>query len=99
MTLEKLLKIPLVPYVQAGLGGDVLVYGGSNLGGAFSIRVGGGIHYYLLKQLAIGAETNFSFGPGIYPLAGTGVPCGAGNGTCIGFFGNWDFLIGARFHF
>jgi len=25
--------------------------------------------------------------------------CGATNGTCIGFFGNWDFLLGGRFHF
>ncbi len=99
ITLEKLMKIPLVPYVQAGLGGDVLVYAGSNLGGAFDLRLGGGIHYYILKQLGLGVETNFTFGPGIYPRAGTGLACGATNGTCISFFGNWDFLLGGRFHF
>lgn len=108
LSLERLLRIPLVPYVEAGIGGDILAYpssvigngNGSNLGGAFSLRVGGGIHYYLLKQLAVGAETHFAFGPGIYPNQATGrFFCGSGNNSCIGFFGYWDFLLGARFHF
>jgi len=103
ITLEKLLKIPLVPYVEAGLGGDILAYasqagGGSNLGGGVPLRVGGGIHYWLLKNLGVGLETNFAFGPGIYPAVGS-INCGGANTTCIGFYGNWDFLLGARFAF
>lgn len=98
LTLEKIMKIPLVPYVQVGVGGDILLYANGELGGGVPIRVGGGIHYYLLKNLGLGLETNFSMGPGVYPAAGTGIGCG-GAGTCIGFFGNWDVGLGARFAF
>jgi hypothetical protein len=86
LTFEKLLKIPLVPFARAGVGGDVLFYG--NVAGAFVLRVGGGAHYYLLKWLGLGLETNFTFGPGFY---------GGGAGTL--FYGNWDFGLGARFAF
>jgi hypothetical protein len=86
LTFEKLLKIPLVPFARAGVGGDVLFYG--NTAGAFVLRVGGGAHYYLLKWLGVGLETNFTFGPGFY---------GGGAGTL--FYGNWDFGLGARFAF
>jgi hypothetical protein len=97
LTLEKLMKIPLVPYVQAGLAGDILVYDSNNIGGGVPLRVGGGIHYWLLKNLALGAYTNFAFGPGIYPVARTR-PCGAAS-TCTGFLGNWDIGFGAMFGF
>ncbi|HEX9102162.1 MAG TPA: hypothetical protein VF997_08170 [Polyangia bacterium] len=86
LTFEKLLPIPLVPFARAGVGGDVLFYG--NTAGAFVLRVGGGVHYYLLKWLGLGLETNFTFGPGFY---------GGGAGTL--FYGNWDFGLGARFAF
>jgi hypothetical protein len=86
LTFEKLLKIPLVPFARAGVGGDVLFYG--NVGGAFVLRFGGGAHYYLFKWLGLGLETNFTFGPGFY---------GGGAGTL--FYGNWDFGLGARFAF
>jgi hypothetical protein len=89
VTFEKLIPIPLVPFVRAGLGGDVLFYGGT--AGAFVFRFGGGVHYYLLKWLGLGLETNFSLGPGFYGNANVNV------GT--GFFGTWDLGIGARFAF
>lgn len=102
LTLEKLLKIPLVPFVRAGIGGDVLLYNasasGTLSGGAFAIRMGGGIHYYIIKQLGMGFETNFTFGPGFYPAAVHG-PCGGGNTTCVNLYGNWDFGFGIRLHF
>jgi hypothetical protein len=86
LTFEKLIPIPLVPFARAGVGGDVLFYG--NTAGAFVLRIGGGVHYYLLKWLGLGVETNFTFGPGFY---------GGNLGTA--FYGNWDFGIGARFAF
>jgi hypothetical protein len=92
LSLEKIVtKIPLVPFVRMGLGGDVLFY--NDTAGAFILRVGGGVHYWLFKFLGLGLETNFTFGPGFY-----------GNGTGFGhigtaFYGTWDFGLGARFAF
>ena len=86
LSFEKFLKIPLVPFARAGVGGDVIFYG--NTAGAFVLRLGGGVHYYLLKWLGLGIETNFTFGPGFY---------GGNAGTL--FYGNWDFGLGARFAF
>ena len=86
LTFEKLLPIPLVPFARAGVGGDVLFYGA--VAGAFVLRFGGGVHYYLLKWLGLGIETNFTVGPGFYP-----------NGAGTLFYGNWDFGLGARFAF
>jgi hypothetical protein len=86
LTFEKLLPIPLVPFARAGVGGDVLFYSG--IAGAFVLRFGGGVHYYLLKWLGLGIETNFTMGPGFYP-----------NGAGTHFYGNWDFGLGARFAF
>jgi hypothetical protein len=89
LTLEKIIPIPLVPFVRAGIGGDVEFYNGAV--GAFVLRFGGGVHYYLLKWLGVGIETNFTLGPGFYGN-NNGV-----NGT--GFYGTWDFGMGARFAF
>jgi hypothetical protein len=86
LTFEKLIGIPLVPFARAGAGGDVLLY--NAIAGAFVLRVGGGVHYYLLKWLGLGLETNFTFGPGFYP-----------NGAGTRFYGNWDVGLGARFAF
>ncbi len=86
LTFEKLIPIPLVPFARVGVGGDVLFYGAT--AGAFVFRFGGGVHYYLLKWLGLGVETNFTFGPGFY-----------GNGVGTLFYGNWDFGLGARFAF
>jgi hypothetical protein len=87
LTMEKLVpKIPLVPFVRGGVGGDILIF--STTGGAFAVRVGGGVHYYILKNLGLGVETNFTFGPSFFPA-----PIGSG------FYGNWDIGLGARFAF
>ncbi|MFI5289067.1 MAG: hypothetical protein ACHQ17_05430 [Polyangia bacterium] len=95
LTFEKLIHIPLVPYVQAGLAGDFLVFGGNtSLGGAFAFpRFGGGVEYYLTKNIGLGVQTDFALGPGSYP------GCGNNGSNCVGFWGNWDFLMGARFAF
>jgi hypothetical protein len=86
MTFEKAIKIPLVPFARAGVGGDVLIY--NAVAGAFAFRVGGGVHYYLLKWLGLGVETNFTVGPGFYP-----------NGLGTHLYGSWDLGLGARFAF
>jgi hypothetical protein len=86
LTFEKLIPIPLVPFARAGVGGDVLFY--DDIAGALSVRLGGGAHYYLLKWLGLGLETNFTVGPGFYP-----------RGVGSLFYGHWDFGMGARFNF
>jgi hypothetical protein len=86
LTFEKLIPIPLVPFVRAGLGADVLFY--NAIAGAAVFRVGGGAYYWLLKWLGLGMETNATFGPGFYP-----------NGAGTLFYGNWDVGLGVRFAF
>lgn len=80
------LSIPLVPFVRAGLAGDVLVVGVT--GGAFALRFGAGVHYWLFRFLGLGLESNFSFGPSFF---------GGNIGTR--FYGTWDIGMGARFAF
>ena len=87
LTFEKLIPIPLVPFVRAGFGGDALFYDPTF--GAFIFRFGGGVHYYLLKWLGVGLETNFTLGAGFYNNVNGGTA----------FYGTWDFGIGARFAF
>jgi hypothetical protein len=86
LTFEKLIPIPLVPFVRAGLGADVLFY--NAIAGAAVMRVGGGAYYWLLRWLGVGMETNFTVGPGFYP-----------NGAGTLFYGNWDVGLGVRFAF
>ncbi len=86
LSLEKLMPIPLVPYVRAGPEGGILYYGAA--GGFFDIRLLGGIHYFITKNVGLGAEMSVGFGAGFYP----------GNlGT--GFYGTWTGELGARFAF
>ena len=80
LTFEKLIPIPLVPFARAGVGGDVLFYG--NTAGAFVLRFGGGVHYYLLKWLGLGVETNFTFGPGFYRRPAP-ARCSTATGTSV----------------
>jgi hypothetical protein len=101
LTFEKLLtKIPLVPYVQLGIGADVLDYArapGTNIGEGIPLRIGAGMHYWFIKYLGVGFETNFGMGPGFYPANRGVITCDNGrSSTCITFFGYWDFLIGMR---
>jgi hypothetical protein len=99
LTFEKLVtKIPLVPFAEAGVDIHILAFRDSNVGGGAALRLGGGVYYYLLKFLGLGVQTDFAFGGASYPVAATRT-CNPGNSTCGGFLGNWDFLIGARFHF
>jgi hypothetical protein len=105
LTFEKLLtKLPLVPYVDVGLGADMLVFAGSphsnagtNIGAGIPLRIGVGMHYWVLKYLGVGFETHFAFGPGVYPSVGQQIDrfCPPNN-TCTEFFGYWDFLLGVR---
>lgn len=94
-TFEKLLHIPLVPLVRAGLAVDILPFGvaaGTLTGGALALKVGGGLHYWIIRHFGIGIESAFAFGPGFYPAAVIGGP----SGTNTSVYANWDFLIGAR---
>ena len=104
LTFEKLLKLPLVPFARAGLAGDILLYSPasrSETGGGFGVRFGAGAHFYVLPQLGLGVETNFTIGGASYPVLPGCVhlsPTGT-LGGCAGFYGNWDFMFGARFAF
>jgi hypothetical protein len=87
ISLEKLLtEIPLVPFVRAGPEGGLLYYGAA--GGYFDIRIESGVHYFLTKNVGLGAQLSAGFGAGFYP----------GNlGT--GFYGVVTAQLGARFAF
>ena len=85
MLTFNMLAYSLVPFVRFGGAGDVLLLAG-NTGGAGGFRFGGGIHYWLLKYLGLGVEMNFLLG-------------GQGTSAAAGFFGTWDFGLGARFAF
>jgi hypothetical protein len=94
VSLEKLVqKIPLVPMIRAGFSGPIYVpygFAGAIVGGAFQVKVGGGAYYFLTKNVGLGAETNFGFGPGFAkPL----------NAVVVSFAGYWDFSLGAKFAF
>jgi hypothetical protein len=97
ITFEKLIRFPLVPFVQAGIGGDILPYtltdGTTETGAALAIRLGGGVHYWLIKNLGLGLESHFTAGPGFYP---TRMIVGSGTGTTVASYGNWDIVFGAR---
>jgi hypothetical protein len=97
LSLEKLLTIPLVPYVRGGLlGGVGIVYGlgngpnGDATTGNFWVKLGGGIHYYLTKNIGLGGEMNLGFGAGIASANGV---------TTSTFSGFWELVVGARFAF
>jgi hypothetical protein len=59
--------------------------------GDFWFKFGGGVHYFLTRNIGLGIETNFALGAHIWD---------AGNGrTDSGFRGYVDFLTGAVFTF
>jgi hypothetical protein len=95
ITMEKLLHIPLVPFVRGGIAGGALIVfntgGATGTGGALWVKVGGGLHYFVHKNIGIGGETNFGFGPGF--------ATDAANNLVVGFSGYWEFLLGMRAHF
>jgi hypothetical protein len=97
LSLEKLLQIPLVPYVRGGLLGGIGVLYNRGTGpngdatiGNFWVKVGAGIHYYLTKNVGLGGETNFGFGVGFATQNGV---------TGTTFSGFWEVVTGARFAF
>ncbi len=93
ITLEKLLKIPLVPMVRAGVSGPIYIpygYTGAAIAGAAQLKVGAGAYYFLTKNIGLGADTDFAFGPGFQKI---------NNNLNVGFSGFWDFTVGARFAF
>ena len=93
LTFEKFLHIPLVPEVQAGVAAPIYVpYGfdGTYVIGSFGAKFGGGVYYYLTKNIGLGAETHIFFGGAFYSAAGI---------SASAFSGYWDFLSGARFAF
>ena len=89
LSFEKLVPIPLVPYARAGFVGDILV-ANSVLGGGGGLKIAGGAHYFLLKNLGLGAEIAFTTGLGAIS---------DGRVTSFGFYGSWEFTLGARFVF
>jgi hypothetical protein len=85
ISLDKLItQIPLVPYVRAGLEGGLLYYGAA--GGFFDLRILGGIHYWITKNIGLGGEMGISAGFGAYPTLNT-------------FYGVYTATLGARFAF
>jgi hypothetical protein len=105
MTFEKLLHIPLVPFVRFGLSGGVDVYytnqavvGPVIVGptfantttGNFWFKFGGGVHYFVTRNIGFGAETDFALGGLFYQNAGVNYSA---------FSGYWDLVTGMRFTF
>jgi hypothetical protein len=91
LTLEKLLKLPLVPMVTAGLTFPVnVVYVGSNnaASGGFGVKLGGGVYYFLIKNLGLGGEMHFAFA-GAFATGRTG-------GVASGWAGFWDLAAGVK---
>ncbi|HZS42297.1 MAG TPA: hypothetical protein VFF06_35950 [Polyangia bacterium] len=98
LTFEKMLSIPLVPFVDGGLAIDILPFGtnaGTITGAALAVRFGGGIHYWIIQHLGLGLESHFTLGPGFYPAAVIGGP----SGTNVSTYGNWDLVFGMRASF
>jgi hypothetical protein len=90
-SLDKLItQIPLVPYVRGGLEGGLLYFGAA--GGFFDVRLQGGIHYWLTKNVGLGGEMGVGFGFGAYPGYGP-------VGSFIAFYGVYTAVLGARFAF
>jgi hypothetical protein len=91
VTFEKLLHIPLVPFVQLGVTGSAYVGYADNLTatvGFIGGKVGGGVDYYLTRRIALGMQTDFAFGSVI----------ATGNGrTQTEFAAYWDLTAGMRF--
>lgn len=85
LNLDKMItQFPLVPYVRAGLEGGLLYYGAA--GGFFDLRLEAGIHYWLTKNIGLGAEMGLGLGFGAYP-------------TVNSFYGVYTAVLGARFAF
>lgn len=90
LTLEKLLHIPLVPLVTAGLTFPINVFtfgNGFTLGG-FGVKIGGGAYYFLTKNIGVGGDMHFAFAGAFGGVLGG--PVGSG------WLGFWDLTAGMR---
>jgi hypothetical protein len=90
--------VPLVPYVRLDgtFVGIVNRYCGDD-GFAIGARVGGGLKYFLTKNIGLGIDTGFVLGPGFYSGA-NGLGCLIYRNH-VEFYGSWDMGIGAEFVF
>jgi hypothetical protein len=89
LSFERLIKIPLVPFVRFGFGGGAIPT--DPVAGVVGGKMGFGMHYWLTKNVGLGFETNFFFGGFLFQN-------NAGN-LDSRFAGFWDFGLGARFAF
>jgi len=92
LTMERLVKFPIVPFVQAGFGTDIFLIDSAYDRGTFAIRLGAGAHYWITRNVGLGLETHFTFGPEFIANRG-------GRPAVTDGYGQWDILVGGRFAF
>jgi hypothetical protein len=90
VTFEKALSVPVVPYFRGGISGGINVYYGqpmmpSQTSGDFWFKLGGGVDFFITKNVAIGFQTDLALGALIANVNGY---------TSSGFVGYWDLLAG-----
>jgi len=94
VTFEKLLKVPLVPLVSFGLSGPVYVpfgFRGAFAYGAFQAKLGGGVYYFITKNVGLGVDLHVGGGLGFFK--------DSVNRIYYAVQGTFDTLAGARFAF
>jgi len=91
--------VPLVPYVKVGGNfiGIVNRYCSDN-GFAIAARIGGGVKYFLTKNVGLGLDSGFNLGPGFYGGVNSGPDC-VGYRSHIELYASWDLAAGAEFVF
>jgi hypothetical protein len=87
-------RIPaLIPYAQLGLGATILFNRPANDDGAgFVFRTGGGLKYFVTKNIGLGGELSVTMGPAWYSETCTN--CNNGHTE---FYRAIDFALGAEF--
>jgi len=88
LSFEEMIGAPIVPFLRAGLSGGILtVYdvpmSPSSTNGAFWVKLGGGFHYFPVRNVGIGFLTDLALGTSIASAAGRAYG---------GFLGYWDLL-------
>lgn len=97
--------IPLVPYAKIGAGAPIIfnrLCGDNGFGGV--AHAAGGVKYFLTKNIGVGVEGGFSFGPVAY------LGVNASDAGCfdkyhyyydshLELYATWDFQVGAEFAF
>jgi hypothetical protein len=93
LTFERMVRIPLVPLLKLGVGTD-LFFGNNGLYTAtFAFRAVVGMHYWLTRNLGLGLETGFTFGPAFNDLDPPARP------VRVTGYATWDTVFGLRFAF